>query len=101
MAEGVGNGLLGRPSVQNLQDRFRDSARPVDIQRRGGRSARDNINILLNTNYDMMFFNSPCKLHFACNGSEFHEGVDLNLMTLSESPLHLCISLPANRGVVV
>jgi len=49
----------------------------------------------------MMFFNSPCKLHFACNGSEFHEGVDLNLINLSESPLHLCVSLPENKGVVV
>jgi hypothetical protein len=49
----------------------------------------------------MMFFNSPCKLHFSCNGSDFHEGVDLNLMHLNESPLHLCVSLPENKGVVV
>jgi hypothetical protein len=40
-----------------------------------------------------MFFNSPCKLHFAFNNSEFHEGVDLNLMNLKESPIHIALSM--------
>jgi len=48
-----------------------------------------------------MFFNSPCKFHFAFNGSEFHEGIDLNLMNLAESPTNLCVSLPDQKGVEV
>lgn len=48
-----------------------------------------------------MFFNSPCKFHFAFNNSEFHEGIDLNLMNLNESPIHLCVSLPEHKGVEV
>ena len=37
---------------------------------------------------------SHCKFHFGFNGSEFHEGVDLNLMGgEKESPLHLVVSI--------
>ena len=70
-----------------LRDRFGDAFR------RG--------NLLLNSHNEVMFFNSPCKFHFAFNNSEFHEGVDLNLMNLAESPTHLCVSLPENKGVEV
>ena len=48
-----------------------------------------------------MFFNSPCKFHFAFNSSEFHEGVDLNLINLAEAPINLCVSLPEHLGVEV
>jgi len=48
-----------------------------------------------------MFFNSPCKFHFAFNNSDFHEGVDLNLINLDEAPTNLCISLPEHLGVEV
>jgi hypothetical protein len=68
-----------------IRDRFGDALR------RG--------NLLLNTHNEVMFFNSPCKFHFGFNGSEFHEGVDLNLMNLNESPTHLCVSLPEHKGV--
>ena len=47
----------------------------------------------MNANNEIMFFNSPCKLHFAFNNSEFHEGVDLNLMSLSSSPLHIVVGI--------
>ena len=49
--------------------------------------------MFLNSNNEFMVFNSPCKFHFAFNSSEFHEGVDLNLMNPKESPLHFVISM--------
>ena len=49
---------------------------------RRGRNPRENINLLLNAQNEVMFFNSPCKFHFAFNQSDFHEGIDLNLMNL-------------------
>ena len=83
-----------------LRDRGREAG-----YRRGtdgrGRNPRDNINLLLNANNEVMFFNSPCKFHFAFNGSEFHEGADLNLINLKESPINLCVSLPEHKGVEV
>lgn len=83
---------------------FRDSARPIETSRARRGNPRDNLNLLLNTtspHESMMFFSSPCKFHFGCNSSEFHEGVDLNLINLNESPLHLCVSLPEKIGVEV
>lgn len=67
----------------------------------GARNPRENINLLLNANNEVMFFNSPCKFHFAFNNSEFHEGVDLNLINLAEAPVNLCVSLPEHLGVEV
>ena len=64
-----------------------------------GRNPRESINLLMNANNEVMFFNSPCKFHFAFNGSDFHEGIDLNLINLKESPINLCISLPEHKGV--
>jgi len=49
--------------------------------------------MFLNSNNEILFFHSPCKFHFAYNNSEFHEGVDLNLMNFDEAPLHLAVSI--------
>lgn len=58
------------------------------------RTIRDsNINLFLSSNNEVMFFNSPCKFHFAFNNSDFHEGVDINLMSFKESPLNLVVSI--------
>lgn len=40
-----------------------------------------------------MYMNSKCKYHYAFNNSEFHEGIDLNLVNLKESPLNFVICL--------
>ena len=40
-----------------------------------------------------MFFNSPCKFQYAFNDSEFHEGIDLNLISKSEAPLNFVVGL--------
>ena len=82
------------------RDRGRDAGYRRGMDNRG-RNPRDNINLLLNANNEVMFFNSPCKFHFAFNGSEFHEGADLNLINLKESPINLCVSLPEHKGVEV
>jgi hypothetical protein len=47
-----------------------------------------------------MFLSSRCKFHFAFNNSEFHEGVDINLMSLKEGPLNLVVSM-LEEGVEV
>lgn len=47
-----------------------------------------------------MFLSSRCKFHFAFNNSEFHEGADLDLKVLKESPLNLIISM-LEEGVEV
>jgi len=79
---------------------FRDRYRVANTSALGApRNPRENINLLLNANNEVMFFNSPCKFHFAFNGSEFHEGVDLNLINLDEAPTNLCVSLPEHLGV--
>ena len=83
-----------------LRDRGRDGGYRRGTDNRG-RNPRDNINLLLNANNEVMFFNSPCKFHFAFNGSEFHEGADLNLINLKESPINMCVSLPEHKGVEV
>lgn len=50
--------------------------------------------MIFNSNNELVFFNSPCKMHYAFNNSEFHEGVDLNLMGgPHESPLHLAVGI--------
>jgi len=79
----------------------RGDNRMRDIYRRDQRNPRENINLLLNANNEIMFFNSPCKFHFAFNNSEFHEGIDLNLLNLKESPINLCVCLPEHKGVEV
>jgi hypothetical protein len=76
-----------------IRERLRDSQRYRNIR-------DNNINLFLNGNNEIMFFSSPCKFHFAFNNSEFHEGVDLNLMSLKESPLHLIVSM-MEQGVEV
>lgn len=82
--------------------RLRDRYRGINTTSMGApRNPRENINLLLNANNEVMFFNSPCKFHFAFNSSEFHEGVDLNLINLSEAPTNLCVSLPEHLGVEV
>lgn len=92
---------MGMSSNFNYPDqRFVVNNNIRDAYRRG-RNPRENINLLLNANNEVMFFNSPCKFHFAFNGSEFHEGVDLNLMNLNESPINLCVCLPEHKGVEV
>ena len=82
-----------------LRDRYRGGV----TSSRDNRNAnpRENINLLLNANNEVMFFNSPCKFHFAFNSSEFHEGVDLNLINLDEAPINLCVSMPEHLGVEV
>ena len=77
-----------------LRDRYRGMNPTL-----AGRNPRENINLLLNANNEVMFFNSPCKFHFAFNNSDFHEGVDLNLINLNEAPTNLCVSLPEHLGV--
>lgn len=74
----------------SIRERLRES-----IRYRPGRGANDTtgFNMFLNANNEIMLFNSPCKMHFAFNNSEFHEGVDLNLMHPKESPLNLVVSL--------
>jgi hypothetical protein len=84
----VTNIQLGQLSQRDRTERYR-------------RGARDNINLLLNANNEIMFFNSPCKFHFAFNNSDFHEGIDLNLLNLQESPVNLCVCLPEHKGVEV
>ena len=85
-----------------LRERMRDGYRGMTSTATGAtRNPRENINLLLNANNEVMFFNSPCKFHFAFNSSEFHEGVDLNLINLSEAPVNLCVSLPEHLGVEV
>ena len=42
----------------------------------------------------MMLFNSPCKFHYSVNGSEWSDGVDLNLMNIKKAPLNLVVSMP-------
>ena len=84
-----------------LRDRMRDGYRGMNTTSIGARNPRENINLLLNANNEVMFFNSPCKFHFAFNSSEFHEGVDLNLINLAEAPINLCVSLPEHLGVEV
>lgn len=57
--------------------------------------------MIFNSNNELMFFNSPCKFHFAFNNSDFHEGVDLNLISGErESPLHLVVSI-LEQGIEV
>ena len=87
-----------------LRERMRDGYRGINTTTtasNAGRNPRENINLLLNSNNEVMFFNSPCKFHFAFNSSEFHEGVDLNLINLEEAPINLCVSLPEHLGVEV
>lgn len=40
-----------------------------------------------------MFFNSPCKLQYAFNDSEFHEGIDLNLVSKIDAPLNFVVGV--------
>lgn len=57
----------------------------------------------MTTEHDLMSYNSPCKLQFAFNNSDFHEGVSLNLLqmmleanlspTKQGIPLHLAVSV--------
>ena len=47
-----------------------------------------------------MFLNSRCKFHFAFNNSDFHEGVDISLVNLKESPLNLVVCM-LEEGVEV
>lgn len=56
------------------------------------------LNLYLNN--ELMFMNSRCKLHFAFNGSDFHEGIDLNLMSLKDSPVNISVSM-LSEGVEV
>lgn len=56
------------------------------------------LNLYLNN--EIMFLSSRCKFHFAFNNSDFHEGLDLNLMNLKESPLNIAVSI-ASEGVEV
>ncbi len=51
--------------------------------------------MVLGSHPDLLFLSSsPCKLHFAFNSSDFHEGVDVNLVGgEKESPLHLVVSV--------
>ena len=84
-------------------DRYmlRERYRGMNMTSTSVRNPRENINLLLNANNEVMFFNSPCKFHFAFNSSDFHEGVDLNLINLNEAPVNLCVSLPEHLGVEV
>jgi hypothetical protein len=73
------------------RDRLRESLRFVNV--------RDHsLNLYLNN--EIMFLSSRCKYHFAFNGSEFHEGADINLMSLKEGPLNLVVSM-LEEGVEV
>lgn len=56
--------------------------------------------MFLNANNEIIFYNSPCKFHFGFNSSEFHEGVDLNLMSPKDSPLNLVCSI-LEQGIEV
>ena len=55
--------------------------------------SRDNLNLYLSGNNEPIFFNSPCKIFYALNNSEFSEGVDVNLMSLETAPIHFAVSL--------
>ena len=104
MANNRSGGDFGANSDRYLlRDRYLGGVIPTTTQLGGAssRNPRENINLLLNAHNEVMFFNSPCKFHFAFNGSEFHEGVDLNLINLDEAPTNLCISLPEHLGVEV
>lgn len=66
------------------RDRLRDSLRLINV--------RDHsLNLYLNN--EIMFLSSRCKFHFSFNNSEFHEGLDINLMNIRESPLNLALSI--------
>ena len=85
----------------NLQRRIQESIRDV-------RHSRQNLNMLMNISHahdlnsfgvatnelGMMLFNSPCKLHYSVNDSEWSEGIDLNLMNLKKAPLNFVLSMP-------
>ena len=80
------------------------------------RTSRQNLNLIMNLNNSdlyrgdagfgfgsigniggelgMMLFNSPCKMHYAVDDSDWSEGIDLNLMNLKKSPLNLVVSMP-------
>ena len=90
----------------SIRERLRESLRfrSVAANANGARGPGDGIsqgfNMFLNANNEIQLFNSPCKFHFAYNNSEFHEGVDLNLMSSKDSPLHLVCSL-LEKGVEI
>eukprot|EP00347_Sterkiella_histriomuscorum_P016229 403353994 len=82
----------------NLRERLRDSLRyrnsNLNSNRGNDYSNIGNLNMIFNANNELVFFNSPCKFHYAFNNSEFHEGVDLNLMNgPKDSPLHMVIGI--------
>jgi hypothetical protein len=97
----------------HLQRRIQESMRDV-------RNSRQNLSLIMNMNHQdghgqqqqnlgfgfghigntgggelsMMLFNSPCKLHYSVNQSDWSEGVDLDLMNLKKAPLNLVVSMP-------
>lgn len=78
-------------SFQTQRERLRDSLRLINV--------RDHaLNLYLNN--ELMYLNSRCKYHYAFNNSEFHEGIELNLINLKESPLHFVVSM-LEEGVEV
>ena len=42
----------------------------------------------------MLFFNSPCKIFYSVNDSEWSDGVDINLMNQKRAPLNLVVTMP-------
>jgi hypothetical protein len=76
-----GIGMMNRNSMHNNEEhgiRFR---------------SRENLSLILGGGNDPIFFSSPCKIHYSINGSEFSEGIDINLMSLETAPIHFAISL--------
>ncbi|CDW84708.1 kelch-like protein 38 [Stylonychia lemnae] len=96
----------GSRSAQfNLRERLRDSIRyrgSNPNNNRGDYNHISSLNMIFGSHNELTFFNSPCRFHFAFNNSEFHEGVDLNLMAgAKDSPLHLVISILEQGSEVI
>ena len=62
------------------------------------RSQRQNLSLIMNLNNEdelsMQLYNSPCKMHYSVNDSDWSEGIDLNLMKLKQAPLNFAVTLP-------
>lgn len=73
----------------SIRERLRERAmRGLGGFLNGGRSSSysdpdiNSLNMLLTSNSELLMMQSPCRLHFSFNSSEFHEGADLHLLKM-------------------
>ena len=77
---------------ERLRDRvLRDGVRGSESQYSNLDQAMQRFNMFLTSHNEMMMFNSPCKLRFGFNQSEFHEGADLHLLQMMLQASHQSI----------